>query len=71
MRLLYDHSHPLDSCLNNVTVQAVAEVRDACTVIPVMPDTITQALAFLKPQPIEHAQFPYGKLAELGQQLGW
>lgn len=29
----------------DVAAQAVAEVRDACTVIPVMPDTIAQALA--------------------------
>ena len=29
----------------DVVTQAVAEVRDACTVIPVMPDTIAQALA--------------------------
>lgn len=29
----------------DVITQAVAEVRDACTVIPVMPDTIAQALA--------------------------
>ena len=29
-----------------VTAQAVMEVRDACSVVPVMPDTITQALAF-------------------------
>lgn len=29
----------------DVVAQAVAEVRDACTVVPVMPDTITQALA--------------------------
>ena len=28
----------------DVVAQAVAEVRDACTVVPVMPDTITQAL---------------------------
>jgi len=28
----------------DVVAQAVAEVRDACTVIPVLPDTITQAL---------------------------
>lgn len=28
----------------DVVAQAVAEVRDACIVIPVMPDTITQAL---------------------------
>jgi predicted nucleic acid-binding protein len=28
----------------DVVGQAVAEVRDACTVVPVMPDTITQAL---------------------------
>ena len=28
----------------DVVAQAVAEVRDACTVIPVMPDTIAQAL---------------------------
>ena len=27
-----------------VVAQAVAEVRDACTVVPVMPDTIAQAL---------------------------
>ena len=26
----------------DVVAQAVAEVRDACTVVPVMPDTITQ-----------------------------
>ena len=29
----------------DVVAQAVAEVRDACTVAPVMPDTIAQALA--------------------------
>ena len=29
----------------DVVAQSVAEVRDACTVIPVMPDTILQALA--------------------------
>lgn len=29
----------------DVVAQAVVEVRDACTVVPVMPDTITQALA--------------------------
>lgn len=29
----------------DVVAQAVAEVRDACTVVPVMPDTIAQALA--------------------------
>ena len=29
----------------DVVAQAVAEVRDACTVSPVMPDTIAQALA--------------------------
>lgn len=29
----------------DVVAQAVAEVRDACTVIPVLPDTITHALA--------------------------
>lgn len=29
----------------DVVVEAVAEVRDACTVIPVMPDTIVLALA--------------------------
>ncbi|MDO8465487.1 MAG: PIN domain-containing protein [Gallionella sp.] len=29
----------------DVVAQAVAEVRDACTVVPVMPETITQALA--------------------------
>ncbi len=29
----------------DVVAQAVAEVRDACTVTPVMPDTITKALA--------------------------
>ena len=29
----------------DVVAQAVAEVRDACTVIPVMTDTIAQALA--------------------------
>lgn len=29
----------------DVAAQAVAEVRDACTVVPVMPDTIVQALA--------------------------
>lgn len=29
----------------DVVAQAVAEVRDACVVIPVMPDTIAQALA--------------------------
>jgi predicted nucleic acid-binding protein len=29
----------------DVVAQAVAEVRDVCTVLPVMPDTITQALA--------------------------
>ena len=29
----------------DVVAQAVAEVRDACTVVPVMPDTISQALA--------------------------
>lgn len=28
----------------DVVGQAVTEVRDACTVVPVMPDTITQAL---------------------------
>ncbi|MHB9118173.1 MAG: PIN domain-containing protein [Burkholderiales bacterium] len=28
-----------------VVAQAVAEVSDACTVVPVMPDTIAQALA--------------------------
>lgn len=28
----------------DVVAQAVAEVRDACTVVPVMPDTIAQAL---------------------------
>jgi predicted nucleic acid-binding protein len=28
----------------DVAGQAVAEVRDACTVVPVMPETITQAL---------------------------
>lgn len=28
----------------DVVAQAVAEVRDACTVVPVMPDTILQAL---------------------------
>jgi len=28
----------------DVVAQAVAEVRDACTVVPIMPDTITQAL---------------------------
>lgn len=27
-----------------MVAQAVAEVRDACTVVPVMPDTIAQAL---------------------------
>lgn len=32
----------------DVAAQAVAEVRDACTVIPVMPDTIAQALALAK-----------------------
>ena len=29
----------------DLVAKAVAEVRDACTVIPVMPDTIAQALA--------------------------
>jgi predicted nucleic acid-binding protein len=29
----------------DVVAQAVAEVRDACTVVPVLPDTIFQALA--------------------------
>lgn len=29
----------------DVVAQAVAEVRDACSVVPVMPDTIAQALA--------------------------
>lgn len=29
----------------DVVAQAVAEIRDACTVIPVTPDTIAQALA--------------------------
>lgn len=29
----------------DVVAQAVAEVRDACVVVPVMPDTIMQALA--------------------------
>ncbi len=29
----------------DVVAQAVAEVGDACTVVPVMPDTIAQALA--------------------------
>lgn len=29
----------------DVVAQAVAEVRDACAVVPVMPDTIMQALA--------------------------
>lgn len=29
----------------DVVAQAVAEVCDACTVVPVMPDTIAQALA--------------------------
>ena len=29
----------------DVVAQAVAEVRDACTVVPVMPDTVSQALA--------------------------
>ena len=29
----------------DVVAQAVAEVRDACTVVPVIPDTIAQALA--------------------------
>jgi len=29
----------------DVVAQAVAEVRDTCTVVPVMPDTITHALA--------------------------
>ena len=29
----------------DVVAQAVAEVRDACTIVPVMPDTIAQALA--------------------------
>ena len=28
----------------DVVAQAVAEVRDACTVVSVLPDTITQAL---------------------------
>jgi predicted nucleic acid-binding protein len=28
----------------DVVAQAVAEIRDACTVMPVLPDTITQAL---------------------------
>jgi len=28
-----------------VVAQAVAEVRDACAIVPVMPDTIAQALA--------------------------
>lgn len=32
----------------DVVAQAVAEVRDACTVVPVMPDTIAQALALAK-----------------------
>lgn len=29
----------------DVVAQAVAEVRDACAIVPVMPDTIIQALA--------------------------
>ena len=29
----------------DIVAQAVTEVRDACTVVPVMPDTIMQALA--------------------------
>lgn len=33
---------------HDVVAQAVAEVRDACTVVPVMPDTIMQALALAK-----------------------
>ena len=32
----------------DVVAQAVAEVRDACTVVPVMPDTIAQALDLAK-----------------------
>lgn len=36
----------------DVVAQAVAEVRDACTVIPVMPDTIAQALAMAQKLPI-------------------
>ena len=33
---------------HDVVAQAVAEVRDACTIVPVMPDTIMQALALAK-----------------------
>lgn len=33
---------------HDVVAQAVAEIRDACTVVPVMPDTIMQALALAK-----------------------
>jgi predicted nucleic acid-binding protein len=33
---------------HDVVAQAVAEVRDACTVVPVMPDTIMQALVLAK-----------------------
>ena len=32
----------------DVVAQAVGEVRDACTVVPVMPDTIEQALALVQ-----------------------
>lgn len=32
----------------DVVAQAIAEVRDACTVVPVMPDTIAQALDLAK-----------------------
>lgn len=33
---------------HDVVAQAVAEVRDTCIVVPVMPDTIMQALALAK-----------------------